>query len=364
MRRRGLTVLLGAVLTVLLGIQIGRTDVPYVALSPGPTVDTLGAVDRDGEACKNPSVASPVPSGASPAPEPECQEVIQITGTQVSTGKGQLRMVTVSIQSSMSLIDAIRGWFADDEAVLPRKLIYQDRTDEQVEQESKQEFEQSQTSAETIALRKLGYPVSVTVTEVTPDGASVGKLEKGDVIESVDGVQVTSRQKLIELIQAKGVGKTLQIGYSRNGAKATVPITTKAGPDNRTPRIGVSAESVQPHPFELKIKLDKIGGPSAGMMFALAIIDKLSPEDLTHGVIIAGTGEIDEEGNVGIIGGITQKLYGARAAGATIFLTPAGNCEEAKRNIPAGLRLVKVSTLDDALAALNALPDGQGLPSC
>jgi PDZ domain-containing protein len=364
MRRRGLTVLLGAVLTVLLGIQIGRTDVPFVSLSPGPTVDTLGAVDRNGEPCKNPSVPSPVPSGSPAAPEPACQLVIQITGAPTSTAKGQLRMVTVSIQPNLSLIEAIKGWWARDEAVLPRKFYYPDGvTEQQVEQQSKQEFEASQSSAETIALRKLGYPVFVTVSEVTADGASVGKLQVGDIIESVDGATVTSRQKLVELIQAKDVGTTLQIGYSRNGVKATVPITTKPGPDKK-PRIGVTAQSVQHQPFQVKIRLDKIGGPSAGMMFALGIIEKMTPDDLTHGVVVAGTGEIDEEGNVGKIGGISQKLYGARAAGATVFLTPADNCEEAKRDIPEGLRLVKVSTLDDALAALNALPGGQSLPSC
>jgi Lon-like protease len=363
MRRRGQTVLLGAVLTVLLGIQIGRTDVPYVSFSPGPTVDTLGAVDRQGKPCTNPSTPPPVPSGASAAPEPACQEVIQVTRVPTSKGKGQLRMVTVSVQSNMSLLEAIRGWLSGEEAVVPRKLFYGDKTEQQVNQESQQEFEASQSSAETAALTKLGYPVRVTITQVTPDGASVGKLKEGDVIETVDGAKVTSLQKLVELVRSKPAGTALQIGYLRNETRATVPITTKAGNDN-APRIGVSAKPDQPHPFDLKIKLDKIGGPSAGMMFALGIIDKLTPEDLTHGVVVAGTGTIDDEGNVGQIGGVTQKLYGARAAGATVFLTPAANCAEARRNIPEGLRLVKVSTLDDALAALTALPGGQSLPSC
>jgi PDZ domain-containing protein len=123
-------------------------------------------------------------------------------------------------------------------------------------------------------------------------------------------------------------------------------------------------KTVQPHPFELTIKLDKIGGPSAGMMFALGIIDKIKPEDLTNGFVVAGTGTIDDEGNVGPIGGVTQKLYGAKDAGATVFLAPADNCAEAKTNVPEGLRLVKVSTLDEALAVLAALPGGGPLPSC
>ncbi|HCU50620.1 MAG TPA: hypothetical protein DGG94_12600 [Micromonosporaceae bacterium] len=273
-------------------------------------------------------------------------------------------MVTVSVQSAMTLIEAIKGWISGEEAVVPRKLIYpEDKTEQEVEQENKQEFEDSQTSAETAALRELGYPVQVTVTQLTPDGAAVDKLKEGDVIDSVDGVAVTSMPKLLELIQGKPAGTTLKIGYTRAGVKATVELTTKAG-DDGVPRIGIGVKSVQPHPFDLKIKLDKIGGPSAGMMFALGIIDKLKPEDLTNGFIVAGTGTIDDEGKVGPIGGVTQKLYGAREAGATVFLTPAANCDEAKTNVPDGLRLVKVSTLDEALAALAALPGGGPLPSC
>ncbi|GIH08102.1 hypothetical protein Rhe02_61690 [Rhizocola hellebori] len=358
--------LLGAALTVLLGFLIGRADVPYVALSPGPTVDTLGAVDRHGDACSNPAAPAPKPSGATPSPkaEPDCQQVIQITGIPTSTGKGQLRMVTVSVQSSMTLVDTIRGWISGSEAVIPRKLIYpEDKTEQQVEQENKQEFENSQSSAETAALTELGYPVKVTVTEVTPDGAAAGQLQSNDIINTVDGTPVTSTQKLLELIQAKPVGSTLKIGYTRGADEGTASITTKAGTDG-TPRVGIGVKTIQPHPFELNIKLDKIGGPSAGMMFALGIIDKIKSEDLTNGFVVAGTGTIDDEGNVGPIGGVTQKLYGAKDAGATIFLTPATNCEEAKSNVPDGLRLVKVSTLDEALAALAALPNGGPLPSC
>jgi Lon-like protease len=375
MRRRGLTVVLGAVLTLLLGLWIGQADVPYVTLSPGPTVDTLSAVDRDGDTCKvttpppapEPTVTQPGSASASPSPrpEPDCQDVIQITGTDLSpTGKGQLRMVTVSVISNVNLLDAVKGWISGEDAVVPRKLIYpEDKTEQEVEQENKQEFENSQTSAETAALKYLGYPVRVTVTQVTPDSAAVGKLQEGDIIDSVDGTQVTSTAKLLELVQAKPAGSTLRIGYTRGEQKATVDIVTKAATDG-TPRVGVNIKTVQPHPFDLRIKLDKIGGPSAGMMFALGIIDKLKPEDLTHGKIIAGTGTIDDEGNVGQIGGITQKLYGARAAGTTYFLVPADNCAEAKTNVPSGLTLVKVSTLQEATAALEAIGSGGPLPSC
>jgi PDZ domain-containing protein len=145
-----------------------------------------------------------------------------------------------------------------------------------------------------------------------------------------------------------------------------VKVVTKATGDGAQQRtvIGVSVQHKQPHPFTISFDLDRIGGPSAGLMFALAIIDKLKPEDLTGGVFIAGTGEIDDEGKVGPIGGIPQKLVAAKSAGAKVFLTPEANCGEALKNVPDGLRLVKVKALDDALSSLKTIRDGGTPPAC
>jgi Lon-like protease len=117
-------------------------------------------------------------------------------------------------------------------------------------------------------------------------------------------------------------------------------------------------------PFTVKIKIGNIGGPSAGMMFALGIIDKITPANLTGGKFIAGTGEIEADGTVDPIGGIQQKMVGARAAGATVFLTPAANCPDTAGAVPAGLRLVKVNNLAGAVSALRALKAGRPVPSC
>lgn len=117
-------------------------------------------------------------------------------------------------------------------------------------------------------------------------------------------------------------------------------------------------------PFTVEFDLAGIGGPSAGLMFALGVVDKIKPEDLTGGRVIAGTGTIDDKGAVGPIGGIAQKLIGARKAGATVFLTPADNCAAAAQTTPKGLRLVKIRMLTDALASLRALRDGGKVPSC
>lgn len=338
MRRRGLTVLFGSILVVLLLAGIMAAPVPYVTLGPGPTVNTLGKEDG--------------------------HDVIEVTGVATSESTGQLRLVTVSVASDYYLLDALRGWLDAEEAVVPRELIYPpDQSEQEVDEQNARDFEASQTSAETSALRELGYPVQVTVTEVVDGAPAEGRLAVGDVITSVDGEPVTSGQKLQELIRARPVGAVLTVGYTRRGPAGTAMITTAAGEDG-APRIGVAIENKQPHPFTLKIDLDKIGGPSAGLMFALGIIDKVQPADLTGGTIIAGTGTIDDEGRVGPIGGVPQKLVAAKDAKATVFLTPEDNCAEAVRNAVPGLRLVAVGTLDDALSALAAVREGRDPALC
>lgn len=329
MRRRGTTVLLGGVLLALLLWQaFFAVSVPYVALGPGPTVNTLGQADK--------------------------HDVISVTGAPVTNSKGQLRLTTVSVTSDLTLFDAVKGWLQHDYAVVPRELIYPpDQTPQQVDQQNAQEFKDSQTSAETAALTKLGYPVQVTVRDVKAGSPADGVLKAGDVITAVDGTPVSSAAKLTDLIRAKPAGTARTFAYTRDGAAGTATVTPRN--DGNTPRIGVTVESKQPHPFQIKVDLDKIGGPSAGLMFTLGIIDKLDQTDLTGGKVIAGTGTIDDDGKVGPIGGIPQKLLAAKRDGATVFLTPTANCAEAMSNAVPGLPLAKVATLDDALSALQAV---------
>ena len=279
-------------------------------------------------------------------------EVIRVSGAPETTSAGQLRLTTVSVRPETDLLSAIWAWFDDEEAVVPRELIYPpDRSEQQVQEQNAQEWKQSQTSAETVALRELGYPVLTYVRKVTAGGAADGLLRADDVITSVDGTEVTRPAQLTELIRAKPAGTTLTIGYQRDGKAGSARVTTKPGDDD-TPRIGVEIDTKQPNPYDIEIDLDKIGGPSAGLMFTLGIIDKLTPADLTGGKVIAGTGTIDDDGNVGPIGGIPQKLVGAKAAGAELFLVPKDNCAEALRNAVPGLTMAEVATVDDGLAAL------------
>jgi PDZ domain-containing protein len=128
--------------------------------------------------------------------------------------------------------------------------------------------------------------------------------------------------------------------------------------------MGVEVTGRYKFPFAVSISVGDIGGPSAGLMFALGIIDKLTQDNLTNGKFIAGTGEIEASGKVDAIGGIQQKMVGARNAGATVFLTPASNCADTKGAVPAGMRLVKVSTLAQAVSYLQDLKAGRSVPSC
>ena len=191
-----------------------------------------------------------------------------------------------------------------------------------------------------------------------------GVLEAGDVITKVNGQPVTSPAALTRLITAHPAGSTLTVTVTRNGQAKQLQVQTKQS--GGRPVMGVEIGGRYDFPFQVKISVGDIGGPSAGMMFALGIVDKLTKMDLTAGRFIAGTGEIEANGKVDPIGGIQQKMIGARNAGATIFLTPAANCADTKGAVPAGLRLVKVSTLNQAVTYLEALKSGhpQSVPSC
>jgi len=339
MRRRGVTVLVGAVLVVVLTILVGRATVPYVQLEPGPTYDTLGT-DENG------------------------REIIVVSGAPVSKSNGQLRFVTVGVQPRLTLLQALIGWWRDDEAVVPRELIYPpDQSEKEVEQRNAEDFANSGSAAEAAALAELGYAMRISVKSVAPNTPASGTLQAGDIIESVDGVPVNAADKLLAEIRDKPVGTTLTFGVVRKGAKLTVRIATVAG-DDGVPRVGFTPELTSTAPFTLDIPIDNIGGPSAGLMLALGIVDKIKEDDLTGGKVIAGTGTIDAAGTVGAIGGVPQKLVAAKKAGAIYFLTPKDNCAEAVANAQPGLPLVRVASLDEALAALEAIRGGRQPQLC
>lgn len=335
MQRRGWTVAVGAVLVAVLTWLVLWVEVPYVAFVPGPTVDTLRTDTGDARGDK----------------------IIRVDGAPESESKGQLRMVTVSVIDRPRLIEAIWYWISDDYAVVPREFVYPpDKTEKDIENESKEQFASSQVSAETAALRELGCPVHVTVTGFTSGSPVDGELRKDDVISAYDGEPVTSVGRLEKLLTERP-DRQHTVSYLRGGEPGELHVTPA---DTKDKLLGLFLKQRQPCKYDVAFDADvqKIGGPSAGLIFALTIIDKVEPADLTHGLTIAGTGEIDDDGRVGAIGGVPQKMLAAKRDGATVFLVPKDNCDEAVANDPGGLTLVEVGTLDDALAALQALRSG------
>lgn len=335
--------------------------VPYAEMSPGPTVNTLG--EHGGE------------------------PVLQVSGHPTYPTDGHLNMTTVRVTSAdfrMNLVEAVYGWLAHDSKIVPHDTLYPDgKTEEQSSQENAEEFSQSQESAKVAALKELDIPVRswVIVSTVVKGSPAEGRLHAGDVIKAVDGTAVRQPSDVAKLVTKHTPGQKVvftvvpakeQAAAEKENRTASrtrdVTMTTATSQDSGPRRavVGISAGTDHTFPFSIDIKLADVGGPSAGLMFALGIYDKLTPGSLTGGKFVAGTGTIDDNGKVGPIGGIEMKTVGARDKGAQYFLTPAENCAAAAKDTPSGLTLVKVRTMDDALAALKDISGGNtaALPKC
>ncbi|MEU6132415.1 PDZ domain-containing protein [Saccharopolyspora sp. NPDC047091] len=341
MSRRTWTLLTSVILVAAFGLLGAFAPVPFVALGPGPTYNTLG--------------------------EEAGTPVIRIDGQRTYPTAGHLNMTTVSVTDHLSMLGALGLWVSGRYALAPREVYYPpEKTEQQIEQENTQAFNDSQTDAETAALHHLGYPTKVLAGTVVNGSPADAVLEPGDQLIAVDGKPITDPPSLQAAIAASKPGEQVGLTF-RHGdePQRTVPVTLGASSDGRPQGfLGVGAVGRPDVPFDIKISLADVGGPSAGLMFSLAIVDKLTPGELNGGKFIAGTGEIDAVGNVGPIGGIPFKMTMAREAGATTFLVPAGNCSEAKSQAPDGLQLVRVGTLDEATKALDTMRDGGMPPSC
>jgi Lon-like protease len=326
-------------LAAIFGMLGGIGQVPYVALGPGRTYDTLSTVDG--------------------------QAMIHIVGQQTYPTGGHLNLTTVSVGTELTLFDALGRWLSGRYALVPREEIFPpDRTKDQVEQEQAEAFQDSETFAKAAALRYLKYEMKVIVNRVVADAPAQGKLQPGDVLIAVNGRAVSGAEQVREALVDTRPGQVVEVRYQRGPVTNTATITLGARDDRQSGFLGIEPANEPNVPFDITISLADVGGPSAGLMFALAIVDKLTPGELTGGQFVAGTGEISFDGQVGAIGGIPFKITAAREAGATVFLVPAGNCIEATQHAPEGLRLVKIDTLTDAVNALDALRTGGTVPSC
>ncbi|MCM3696269.1 YlbL family protein [Microbacterium oleivorans] len=326
----------------------------FVIQRQGPVVNTLGSVEN--------AEGDDVP-------------LISVRGAETYPTAGALDLTTVQIagtrERTPSWFELAMAWFDASEAVLPIDQVFPaGTTTEQRNEENAALMVDSQKEATAAALTELGYTVRahVGVGALTEDSPATGILEVGDEIVSADGTSIEDTAQLRSVINA-GQGDPVELVIRRDDAERTVrvtPVQTESA-DGPVWIIGITTARDFEFPIDVTIQLDRIGGPSAGQMFALGIIDTLTPGELNGGEQVAGTGTIDSAGTIGPIGGIRQKLYGALDAGAAYFLAPEKNCDEVVGHIPGDLRVIPVSTLDDSLAALDAIRTGDGvddLPVC
>ena len=343
MTRRTATLVASIVVLVISLGLVTAFPVPFVSFSPGPVKDTLG--------------------------ETKGKPVIEITGHQTFETSGRLDLTTVSVTSperELTLPQAMRNWLDPHHDLFPRDIIYPpEQSADEVEEQNTAEMTGSQDSAIAAALQAAKVPFHAKVSTVAKDTPADGKLKPGDVVLAVDGVTVSQVPQVGDLVRKHKVGEDVIFLIRRDGAEQTVQLKTAATPGEATrPMVGITIGIDSPVKVTVNLGQD-IGGPSAGTAFALAIYDKLTPGALLEGKHVAGTGTIDALGQVGAIGGIQQKIAGAKEDGATVFLVPGPNCEAALHAGVKDIQLVKITTLSEAISALSAIASGTGaVPTC
>lgn len=327
---------------------------PYVIQQPGPVYDTLGtATDEDGEGV----------------------QLIKVEGAETFETAGTLDLTTVQVvgnrERTPSWFELALAWMDSSRAVVPLDSVFPEGvTTEQRDEQNATLMVDSQHEATAAALSELGYDTGaqVVVVEALAGTPAEDRLEADDVISEINGTAVSSASQLREAIQVAGADP-VTLTVLRDGKEQSVQLTPEKHVEGgvTTWLIGITLRTDYDFEIDVTIQLDNVGGPSAGMMFALGIIDTLTEGELNGGENVAGTGTIDAAGAVGAIGGIRQKLYGARDAGAEYFLAPEANCGEVVGHVPDGLQVVRTATLDEALAALQVIADDgdvAGLPTC
>lgn len=287
-------------------------------------------------------------------------DVVKISGAETYPTEGTLDLTTVSVttpQARLTLPEALLAYALPHRDVLPRDSQYSPgKSAEQVQTEEKRMMVSSQSTAIVAGLRAGGVAVTErpVIASVTVGGPNENVLEPGDLILKIKGSAVRTTEQVTAAVQAARVGDTLTMDLKRNGREIQVrAVTAGSNQDPAVPVVGIVVSTGYDYAPTVSFGIDdSIGGPSAGLVFALAVYDTITPGALVRGTV-AGTGTISADGEVGQIGGIRQKLVGAQQAGATVFLTPASNC--ADLGDPGSTVIVKVDTLDGAIGSLKTL---------
>lgn len=340
MSRRTLTLAVALVPILAFAVLLAWVRVPFVSLGPGPTFNTLGEVDG--------------------------KPVVAIDGTPTKPTSGNLNMTTVSQRDGLTLGQALALWLSGREQLLPRDLVYPpEKSREDIEKSQNDDFQNSEDNAAYAALDYLKFAPAVTVENVNDPGPALGKLQRGDAIDAVNGTKVADLEAFTALIKTTKPGQEITVDFRRKNAPAgSTRITLGRNDDREQGFLGIAVRDAPWAPFTINFNLANVGGPSAGMVFSLAVVDKLTTGDLNGAKFVAGTGSISGDGEVGPVGGIMHKIVAAQEAGATVFLVPKDNCDEA-RSVPGdSMELIRVETLTGAVDALRQLTSGGQPPLC
>lgn len=343
----GWTLIVASFITIIGLLQL---PTPWVIEEPGNAYDTLGLASSNGE---------DVP-------------IIQVPSANIYPTDGSLNLLTVRVIGApgnrTSWWQVITAMLDPAKSVVPMDEIYPDDLDpEEVDAQNQQAMQDSKQNAIAAALIFLGYEVDATftVTGLTEDSPNVGILAAGDVLFQANGVEINQRSDLTNIINETPTGTPVRLTIAREEVILQVQAMVREVEDRK--ELGIYLGTEFDFPVHIQLKLDNVGGPSAGMMFTLGIIEKLTEGSLTGGANISGTGTIQADGTVGKIGGTVQKMYAAIRSGSSYFLLPSANCADTVGNIPDGLTVIPVDTIDEAVESLQIIArqsDNSVLPTC
>lgn len=304
-----------------------------------------------------------------PGPSEDTLPLVTIDGVESFESDGQLRLTTIAVQDELDLRTWLRARTSGTIDAVPRETIYPSGSDrEQVAENNALMMADSQLMATVAGLTASGYTLTGEGALVAgiADDAVTDALKTGDVIVGVDGEVILDSRDVLDAVRASEPGTVLRFDVESGETTREVDVTLGRSDDQPpVPYVGVILTTELELPIDVTIDAGVIGGPSAGLVFALSIVELLGPEDLTDGRVIAGTGTVDRDGRVGAVGGVRQKVAGATAPSfgddpAAVFLVPRANLAEARRAaVEREVLLVPVDTLGDALEALENLRSGR-----
>jgi PDZ domain-containing protein len=292
-----------------------------------------------------------------PGPVRDVGELVEVDDVKTYSSEGQLFLTTVSIETKVTLWDVVRAAVDPAKDVVLEEEVTQGQSLKDVQEQAKADMRESKQAARQTAFGALGLPAGngARVLDTIEDAPAGDVFEEGDRVVAVDGEGTSTACDVGTAIAAHDPGDAVRMTYVRDGRRRTVTLTAAEHPQVPDAAfVGIEMADVPGETASVDFKTGRIAGPSAGLMFTLALYDRLTPDDLTGGRKIAGTGTIQCGGGVGPIGGVEEKVAAAEDEGAEIFLAPDLNYEAA-RGVADEIEVVSVSSFDEAVEYLEGL---------